>query len=100
MKKIGITLLIFIITMIVAWFYFAQTYPVTSPLKSMLYFAEHLQKPQSNYKNYVIGFLPYWRLNQIQFLRPNELSELNYFSLSVATDRHILKIVNDQSDPG
>jgi spore germination protein len=100
MKQTGILLLSLLAIMIFAWFYFEQTYPLTSPLKSIQYFAEHLLNPQRNYSRQVIGFLPYWRLDQINYLKPNDLSELNYFSLSVGPDGHLLIITNGQADPG
>lgn len=83
-----------------AWIYFSQMYPQTPPQLSAFYFLEHLFQPHKNYKNYVIGFLPYWRLDQEQTIQPNRLSELNYFSLSVDPDGHIAKIANGQADPG
>ncbi len=100
MKRLAVIVSFILLITGGAWFYFAQTYPATSPLKSILYFVEHIINPQTNYQNYIIGFLPYWRLDQIQYLKPNELSELNYFSLSTDTDGHIAKIANGQTDPG
>jgi spore germination protein len=82
------------------WLYFSVTYPLTSPFKSTLYLLEHFIQPQKQYKNYVLGFLPYWRLDQINYLRPNALSELNFFSLSVNSDGHLLTVTNGQADPG
>jgi len=80
--------------------YFSTTYPTSSPFKSVLYFIESLIEPRLYYKNYVIGFLPYWRLSDDQFVKPKALSEINYFSLTVGPDGHIAKSSNGQSDPG
>lgn len=89
-----------IVLLVLGWFYLDTTYPATPPQTSALYFAEHLIYPQTQYKNYVIGFLPYWRLDQLPTIQPNRLSELNYFSFSVDPDGHIAKIANGQADPG
>lgn len=82
------------------WFYFAEAYPATSPLKSTQYFLQHLVQPHHTYKNYVLGFLPYWRLDQMQYIKPDELSEINYFSLSVGSDGHLVKTINGDAEPG
>lgn len=73
---------------------------MTSPLKSAEYFAEHVIQPHSKLTKYVLGFLPYWELDQLQNIKPNDMSEINYFSFSVGSDGHIIKVVNNQTDPG
>jgi spore germination protein YaaH len=100
MKLLGKIIIVFVILGFIAWVYLSKTFPATPSQTSALYFLEHLLKPQIQYKNYVIGFLPYWRLDQINSIQPNRLSELNYFSLSVDPDGHIAKIANGQTDPG
>lgn len=82
------------------WFYFLQAFPETSPAKSLFYFAQHLLSPHAKYNKEVIGFLPYWRLDQLSNIRLNSITELNYFSLSVGPDGHLLQVVNNQNDPG
>lgn len=99
MKLLRVILLLAIIT-IGGWFYFSYTYPETSPLTSGEYFLEHLGKPHAELSKYVLGFLPYWELNEINYIKPTDLSEINYFSLSVGPDGHILKTTNGQNDPG
>ena len=100
MKRILKFLLGFIVLLFLAWFYLSKTYPLTPPQLSALYFLKRIMQPPVSYKNYIIGFLPYWRLDQISNIQPNHLSELNYFSLSVDSDGHIAKIANGQADPG
>lgn len=100
MKHIGIFLLCLVIIVGGFWIYFSMNYPMTSPLKSSEYFFEHLAQPHSKLTKYVFGFLPYWELDEIQYLKPNDLSEINYFSFSVGSDGHIIKVVNGQTDPG
>lgn len=100
MKRILRFFLILIVLFLSAMVYFSQTYPVTPPLTAMEYFAEHLMQPHTQYKNYVIGFLPYWRLSQLHAINPDTLSEINYFSLSVNPDGHIQTVTNGQTEPG
>jgi spore germination protein len=65
-----------------------------------MYFTEHIFQPHTKYKKYVMGFLPYWRLDQIQSINPDKLSEINYFSLSVLPNGHIATVTNGETDPG
>ncbi|HWY79832.1 MAG TPA: glycosyl hydrolase family 18 protein [Candidatus Sulfotelmatobacter sp.] len=100
MRKLLSIITFFILIFGCMCLYFSIIYPTTAPLKSIQYFVESLTKPHSNLTKQIIGFLPYWRLDNSQFIRPNELSEINYFSLSVGNNGHLLKIVNGQTDPG
>ncbi len=61
---------------------------------------ERLVEPHSKLNKYVLGFLPYWNLDDIHYLRPNDLSEINYFSLTVNSDGHLATIANGETDPG
>lgn len=99
-KRVAFIFICLLIVSAAAWMYFSTRYPETSPLKSTKYFAESLIHPHSNLNKYVLGFLPYWNLNDIQYIRPNDLSEMNYFSLSVNPDGHIATVANGQADPG
>ena len=86
---------------VLALFFYCQTrYPATPPLTAMAYFFEHLIKPHAKLKQEVIGFLPYWRLDDIQAIKLTDLSEINYFSFSVDDDGHILQATNNETDPG
>lgn len=100
MKHIAVILAILFILVGGIWFYLLETYPLTTPYKSLQYFALHLITPHSKLKQQVFGFLTYWNLDDISYIRPNELSEINYFSLSVGSDGHILTTVNGQNEPG
>jgi spore germination protein len=99
-KRISIIFVFLLIIIAGAWFYFEQTYPQSSPLTSAQYFTEHLLEPHANLNKYVLGFLPYWNLDDIQYFRPNDLSEINYFSLTVNPDGHLATVANGQADPG
>jgi spore germination protein YaaH len=99
--KYGLSVLIVICVLIGGfWLYLMMIYPLSSPVTSAKYFAEHLITPHSKFNQQVLGFLPYWNLDYIQYLHPEELSEINFFSLSVGSDGHLLQVVNNQNDPG
>lgn len=91
---------IIILALCSLWIYLLTTYPLSSPMKSAQYFAEHLINPHVQFNQRVLGFIPYWNLEAIQYIHPNEVSEINFFSLSVGSDGHILTTVNGQNDPG
>jgi spore germination protein YaaH len=90
----------FVLIFAIMYFFVKETYPATSPTNSLQYFVEHLFQPHSNLKKYVFGFLPYWNLDDIQYIRPDDLSEINYFSLTVNSDGHLATVANGQADPG
>jgi len=47
-----------------------------------------------------IAFLPYWRLNNIEYARYDLLSEVNFFSLTVGPDGHIVQVSGNQTEQG
>lgn len=60
-----------------------------------------LVHPHANLDKHVMGFLPYWRVEDSKYIRPELLSEINYFGLTVDADGQIIKLTNPtQSDPG
>jgi len=99
-KRIGIVVGVTVLFISVVWLYFLEMYPLSSPLLSMQYFIEHEINPHRNLTKYVFGFLPYWDLDDIQYIRPTDMSEINYFSLSVGNDGHLVTVTNGQTDPG
>jgi spore germination protein YaaH len=100
MKNVFAILLIIIILIGGFLLYVTRKYPLSSPITSTEYFAQHLITPHANLNQRVLGFLPYWNLDYIRYLKPEELSEINYFSLNIGSDGHILQVVNNQNDPG
>ena|SRR3984957_11951978 len=49
----------------------------------------------------VIGFLPYWLLNEAKASYAGDITTLTYFSLDVGSDGHIVKLASPQQDePG
>jgi spore germination protein YaaH len=82
------------------WLYLTNTYPATPISTSAGYLLERLLTPPQNYKKDIIGFLPYWRLDQSNTIPTNKLSEIDYFSLTAGDDGHLLTVINGQTDPG
>ena len=82
------------------WISLKNMYPALSPLVSAGYYFEKLLNPSVGLKKEVIGFLPYWRIEDIKYMRLSHLSEVNYFSLFAGADGHILTIVGNETDPG
>ncbi len=101
MKKI-LTLLVILITIFLvgSWFYFANTYQISSPSKSSGYFLEHLFRPHAKMKKETIGFLPYWRIDDSKYTRLDLVTEVNYFGLFVNGDGEFVKVVNGETNPG
>lgn len=61
---------------------------------------ERFTKPHLKLNQEVFGFLPYWQLEQIPNIKLQNLSHIDYFSLSVGSDGHILKESNGETEPG
>lgn len=99
-KLLGIILLLLIIISIVIYAYVMQTYPEVKPLTATGYFAEHLIHPHTKLSKHILGFLPYWQLDAVSSIRPEDLSEVNYFGLSPDYDGTLLKETNGETEPG
>ncbi len=99
-KKVLLVLAIVLIAASAAYFYLSQTYPGTSPFLTGSYYIESIMKPHSKLNKHVMGFLPYWRVDDIDNIKPQHLSEINYFSISPDTDGKITKQINGETEPG
>jgi spore germination protein YaaH len=76
------------------------SYPTTSAanvLSDLVYARQH---PHISLRQKTIGFLPYWRLGNIQYARYDLLSEVNFFSLTAGADGHIVEVTGNQTEPG
>lgn len=82
------------------WFYLKQTYPQTPTQQSLVYFFDHMIHPHTKLDTHVMGFLPYWRVKEAISIRPELLSEVNYFSISPDADGTIRRETNGQTEPG
>ena len=100
-KKILITILfLLVITVVLIILYLYLKYPTTSPINSASYFINRLKQPHAHMQKDVVGFLPYWRLDDTKYLRFDLVSEVFFFSLSVDENGQIIKIVDNETDPG
>lgn len=93
-------LFVFFLLGLGGWYYFTITYPTTSQINAALYFAEHIMKPHANLNKNIIGFLPYWRVDDIKYARLDVLSEVNYFSFTPEKDGTLLKVTGNETEPG
>lgn len=93
--------LIFVLLSLAAFLvYLKITYPTTSPFKSVSYLVGTLNNPHANMKKEIIGFLPYWRMDDTKYIKFDLLSEIIFFSLTADENGNILKVVGNQTDPG
>lgn len=100
-KKILITVLfLLVITVVLTILYLYLKYPTTSPINSASYFINRLKQPHAHMQKDVIGFLPYWRLDDTKYLRFDLVSEVFFFSLSADENGQIVKVVSNETDPG
>lgn len=99
-KIVGGILIVLLIFSAFSYFYVKRTYPETKPILAMSYFFEHVLHPHAKLDKHVLGFIPYWQLENASAIKPEYLSELNYFSLSVDYDGTIIKELNGETEPG
>jgi spore germination protein YaaH len=100
MKYLLLIILVVGISVAGMWFYLKQTYPQTPTQQSLVYFFDHMIHPHAKLNTHVMGFLPYWRIDDASSIRPELLSEVNYFSISPDADGTIRKETNGQTEPG
>jgi spore germination protein YaaH len=98
MKKLLFVLPILLLILFPTYLYF--TYPNTNVLKSTGYFMNKVIHPHVKLGKHVMGFLPYWRVEDMKYIRPELLSEINYFGLTVDSDGKLLQVTGNESDPG
>lgn len=99
-KKISLITASLLIIIIGLWVSLSTLYPTTSPINTLYYYILRLIHPRAALKKEVLGFLPYWRLNDIQYIRPELVSEINYFSLYVDKDGNLVKVIDTKPEPG
>ncbi len=80
--------------------YLHYKYPVASPFDSSTYLITSFNHPHAQMTKEVIGFLPYWRMDDTKYLRYDLVSEVIYFSLTAGADGNFIKIVKNETDPG
>lgn len=80
--------------------YAHTSYPTTSAGNVLADLIDAHQHPHVALRQEAIAFLPYWRLDTIQHARYDLLSEVNFFSLTIGPDGHIVHIIGQQTEPG
>jgi spore germination protein len=93
-------LLFIILALGSGYLYLTQTFPQTDPLLAGKYYIEKIMNPRPKFDKHVLGFMPYWRTDDIPLLKPQLLSEINYFSLTAGYDGHLEKVVDGETNPG
>ncbi|RJP46941.1 MAG: hypothetical protein C4584_01020 [Armatimonadetes bacterium] len=81
-------------------FYLYSKYPNTSPFNSTGYLISAYAHPHLKMEKEVIGFIPYWRMDDIKYIRFDLISEIIYFSLSVNENGQFVKVISGETDPG
>ncbi len=101
LKKTAAVIVLLVPAIIGGFLIYAHvSYPTTSAVNVLtdLVYAE--QHPHIALSKQTIGFLPYWRLNTIEHARYDLLSEVNFFSLTIGSDGHIIQVTGHQTEPG
>lgn len=93
-----IVVILFVI--ISSFFYLSQKYPTSSPVTVAPELLASFNHPHARMEKEVIGFLPYWRMDDVKYLRYDLVSEVIYFSLTADKDGQFVKVVNNETDPG
>jgi spore germination protein YaaH len=101
LKKIAAVIVLLTPAIIGGFLLYAHaSYPTTSAvnvLSDLIYARQH---PRISLSRQTIAFLPYWRLDNIDYARYDLLSEVNFFSLTVGSDGHIVQATGNQTEPG
>lgn len=101
LQKIGAGIVLLVVVLVGSFLVYAHvSYPSTSAgnvLSDLVYAEQH---PHISLGKQTIAFLPYWRLDHIQYARYDLLSEVNFFSLTVGPDGHIVQVTGNQTEPG
>lgn len=73
-------------------------YKPTSPLSNNI---SAFANKYPEKKKVIFGFLPYWKLNKIDLIKTQDISDIAYFGLQINSDGHIKKYQDAYStDPG
>jgi spore germination protein YaaH len=101
LQKIGAVIVLLVTALIGGFLIYSHvSYPTTSAVNVLSDLVSAEQHPHISLRRQTIAFLPYWRLNNIQYARYDLLSEVNFFSLTVGPDGHIVQVTGNQTEPG
>ncbi len=82
------------------WYYLAYSYPTSMPYKTALYFLKSPFTPHAKLTKEILGFMPYWRTDDMKYYHLDLLSEINYFALTVDKDGQFIKVIRGETNPG
>jgi spore germination protein YaaH len=100
-KKIAAVIVLLVLAIIGGFLIWAHvSYPTTSAVNVLSDLVYAKQHPHVSMSKETMAFLPYWRLNNIDYARYDLLSEVNFFSLTVGPDGHIVQVTGNQTEPG
>ena len=101
LKRVAAMLLLLVPVLFGGFLVYAHlSYPTTSAgnvFSDLVYAKQH---PHISLSRQTIAFLPYWRLQDIAYARYDLISEVNFFSLTVGPDGHIVRVTGNQTEPG
>ena len=100
LKIFSFIILFVLIIFAVTWMFLGSKHPTTQPYNAVYYYYLSLIQPQREMKKEVIGFLPYWRMEDVQYLHHDLLGEINYFALYADAQGNIVKLNDGNSEPG
>lgn len=100
-KKIIIPVIIFVAIIAAISLYLYIMHPTTSPINSAKYTVESLSHPHAKMEKDIIGFLPYWRLDDTKYIHFDLLSEVIFFSLTADENGEFVKTAKaGETEPG
>lgn len=101
LKTFAVAAVLLVLALVGGFLVYAHvSYPTTSALNVLSDQVYAEQHPHVSLSAQTTAFLPYWRLDNIQYARYDLLSEVNFFSLTVGPDGHIVQVTGNQTDPG
>jgi spore germination protein YaaH len=100
LRRFAVPTALVLIATLSLFIYLKNKYPTTSPLKSIKYISYSATHPHEKMAKETIGFLPYWRMDDVQYIKSELVSEIIFFSLTSDENGDIVKIVGNETDPG
>jgi spore germination protein YaaH len=99
--KIAAGIAVLALALVAAFLIYAHiTYPMTSVANVFSDLVSARHHPHASLRQQTIAFLPYWRLDNIDYARYDLLSEVNFFSLTIGPNGHIVQVTGNETEPG
>ena len=88
--KIAAGIAVLALALVAAFLIYAHiTYPMTSVANVFSDLVSARHHPHASLRQQTIAFLPYWRLDNIDYARYDLLSEVNFFSLTIGPNGRV-----------